>query len=291
MMLSVLMSVFNEERYIQEAIDSILSQEVDFEIEICIVDDLSTDNTYEFVKNFYKNERRIKLFKNTQKGKVFAFNYAYERAKGDYYILFAGDDILVQGSLKKRIQPLIGGTLSIVSLCKLKTFSKKVEFDGVVSPKNPDKGAFTGGCMAINKTFAKKIFPIPTVLANEDSWIICCFEYFTDIKIIHVPIIGINYRIHENNSVPRDGSFDNKNIFLHRRFIAYSVFLEKYRTDLNEKNINSLEALVAAENLRYQNNTVSILLMSNVPFKKRARMVLYSNRFLFWIYNRFFTFL
>ena len=53
-MLSVGMLTYNHEKYIAQAIDSILMQEVNFDYEIVIADDCSTDNTREIILDYQK---------------------------------------------------------------------------------------------------------------------------------------------------------------------------------------------------------------------------------------------
>ena len=57
LMLSVGMLTYNHEKYIAQAIDSILMQEVNFEYEIVIADDCSTDNTREIILDYQKIPR------------------------------------------------------------------------------------------------------------------------------------------------------------------------------------------------------------------------------------------
>ena len=52
---SVLMLTYNHEKYIEEAINGVLMQECDFNVELIIADDNSPDNTETIVKNFIKN--------------------------------------------------------------------------------------------------------------------------------------------------------------------------------------------------------------------------------------------
>ncbi len=60
---SVVVSCYNQEGYIEECLDSILSQNIDFECEIIVSDDCSTDKTQEKLRAYAaKHPGRIKLF-------------------------------------------------------------------------------------------------------------------------------------------------------------------------------------------------------------------------------------
>ena len=94
---SVLISAYNEEKYILECIDSIINQTYK-NIEIIVIDDGSTDNTLRILKSF--NDNRLKIFSQKNKGRVFSRNRALSLATGKYVILQDADD----WSDKRRIE-------------------------------------------------------------------------------------------------------------------------------------------------------------------------------------------
>lgn len=95
---SVLMPAYNVEKYIYDAIDSILNQTYK-DIELIIVDDGSTDKTVDIIRSF--NDRRIKLYKNEKNmGLPYTRNRLLELANGEYIAIMDSDDI----SHKKRIE-------------------------------------------------------------------------------------------------------------------------------------------------------------------------------------------
>lgn len=97
-LISIIMSVYNEEKYISAAILSILNQtEKDFEL--IIFDDNSTDGTIEIVKNI--KDSRIYLIKNVKNmGLTSNLNRGLHLAKGKYIARMDGDDI----SLPRRLE-------------------------------------------------------------------------------------------------------------------------------------------------------------------------------------------
>ena len=93
-MVSVVVLTYNHEKYIKQALDSILMQKVNFDYEILIGDDASVDNTIEILKE-YKNKypNVIKLFLN--KSNLGATRNAYNlliNANGKYLASCEGDD-------------------------------------------------------------------------------------------------------------------------------------------------------------------------------------------------------
>lgn len=95
-LVSIVCTAYNHEKYIADAIESFLMQEMDFEYEILIHDDASTDRTPEIIKQYEsKYPDLIKPIYQTEnqysKGvKIWHFNM--ERAKGKYIAVCEGDD-------------------------------------------------------------------------------------------------------------------------------------------------------------------------------------------------------
>lgn len=92
-LVSVIMPVYNVDKYIDEAISSLVRQDYG-KIEIIIVDDCSTDDTYSKIKKWTEIDDRIKVFRNDENKKICkTLNLALTKAKGQYVIRADGDDI------------------------------------------------------------------------------------------------------------------------------------------------------------------------------------------------------
>ncbi|MBN8702665.1 MAG: glycosyltransferase family 2 protein [Bacteroidetes bacterium] len=102
--ITVLMPVFNSEKYLREAIDSILSQSyTDFEL--IVIDDGSTDNSNKIIRSF--TDKRIRLIENTTNlGLISTLNKGFSLAKGNYIARMDADDISLPNRLKKQISYL-----------------------------------------------------------------------------------------------------------------------------------------------------------------------------------------
>ena len=91
--LSVHILTYNSERYIKDALDSVLKQKTNFPIEIIIGDDASTDNTYSILKSYSYKYSFIKLKQNKQNlGILKNFKTTLDRCSGEYVFDLAGDD-------------------------------------------------------------------------------------------------------------------------------------------------------------------------------------------------------
>lgn len=91
--ISILIPVKNEEAFIEECLHSI--QEQTFEDwEAWVVDDHSTDETFEIVEELSRKDSRIRVVKNEGKGIIQALKTAYQRSTGQFITRMDGDDIM-----------------------------------------------------------------------------------------------------------------------------------------------------------------------------------------------------
>jgi glycosyltransferase involved in cell wall biosynthesis len=91
---SVLIATYNQLQYIEKAIESVLSQETEYEYEIIISDDCSTDGTQEILSKFKNNHPdKIKLILNeTNQGINTNYFSALKACKGEFIFFCEGDD-------------------------------------------------------------------------------------------------------------------------------------------------------------------------------------------------------
>ncbi len=93
-LVSICMTTYNHEKYIKQAVDSILNQEMKFRYELVICDDASTDLTQQILLENYSNIEHVKLRlreRNTGGGCTNGYD-AIQEAKGKYLYLCEGDD-------------------------------------------------------------------------------------------------------------------------------------------------------------------------------------------------------
>ncbi len=99
---SVLMIAFNAEKYISEAIESILKQTYG-NFEFIIIDDCSWDNTLNIIRKYCKIDKRIRLHQNKINMQIAkSRNIAINLAKGEYIAWQDSDDISIAQRLEKQ---------------------------------------------------------------------------------------------------------------------------------------------------------------------------------------------
>lgn len=98
--ISVVIPVHNSQDYLPICLDSLLNQTfTDFEV--LLMENFSTDNTYQVAENYTKKDSRIRLFKLDKKGLCNARNEGIKRAIGDYIIFMDNDDIVSKDHLEE----------------------------------------------------------------------------------------------------------------------------------------------------------------------------------------------
>lgn len=106
MKVSVLMSVYNGECYLQESISSILNQTFS-DFEFIIIDDCSTDSTWSILQHNSKQDPRIFLVNNSENlGLIKSLNKGLKLAKGSYIARQDADDISLPQRLEREVEIL-----------------------------------------------------------------------------------------------------------------------------------------------------------------------------------------
>jgi len=99
---SVIMSVFNGEKFLSETIDSVLNQSFrDFEF--VIVDDGSTDATADILSKYVLRDGRIRVLGDGNRGRAASLNLAISLANGKYVANTDADDVSMPGRLEEQV--------------------------------------------------------------------------------------------------------------------------------------------------------------------------------------------
>ncbi len=189
--ISVIIPAYNTEKYIAKCLDSILAQEIN-NMEVIVIDDGSTDNTYQIVKQYSCKYPEIKLFKQKNLKISAARNNGLKKASGKYVIFIDSDDYLEKNMFKQMYTRIEedNSDLCICGINKLFTNRKEIEVesclknsddiiaDYLIKHKEMDVGIW-------NKMFRKKI------IDNNNI----CFEnghFFEDTLFVFKYICHIN---------------------------------------------------------------------------------------------------
>jgi len=282
---SVVIAAKDEQIHVAEAVRSILEQQ-GVRFELVFVDDGSTDQTGAIVAEIATWHTNLQLVCNPGKGKVSAFNYGVSLAQGAWVCIFAGDDVMPAGSLAARWQAVkeVASDSPVVGLCRLVTMSEVKSQDGVVVPKDPNRGGLTGVSYLMDQRALEELFPVPESLPNEDTWLETGVLHF-NLTLVHSGVIGCKWRVHSGNSINMLVPYSEFNRRITPRMRAYSLFLEEQGAALSQESRRRLQAKVECEEGRKSGNLVRILRSGASPVDK-LRAISLSNRLMYEVRRR-----
>ena len=102
-LISVILPVYNGEKYLKEAIESILNQTYT-NFEFIIIDDGSKDSSLEIIKEYEKEDERIVVVSRENKGLIATLNEGIEKAKGKYIARMDQDDISLPNRFEEQLK-------------------------------------------------------------------------------------------------------------------------------------------------------------------------------------------
>lgn len=105
-LISVIIPCYNSEKWIKECLQSVINQ-VYKNLEIIVVDDGSTDNTAQIIRNFTDN--RLKYFYKKNEGASATRNFGIEQSKGNWISFLDSDDYWLPDKIEKQIQLTFSG--------------------------------------------------------------------------------------------------------------------------------------------------------------------------------------
>lgn len=218
MFLSVLVDTYNQQSLIEKALRSVLEQDYPQDrFEIIVVDDGSTDNTPEIVRQF---EPRVRLVRKKNGGQASAFNAGIPLCRGDVIVFLDGDDWWAQGKLM-RVADVFSAdpSLGMLGHAFIESFA-----DGSERAIKPATSAnfrldsasnanyfrlsrcyFGTSRLALRANLARKILPVPESLIFEaDEYLFTMAPAFESGLVLPDPLT--HYRVHPGNLFLAAGS-------------------------------------------------------------------------------------
>lgn len=240
--ISVVMSVYNGEKYLREAIESILNQTY-MDFEFIIIDDCSTDHTWQIITSY--TDSRIKAIQNKQNMKLpSSLNIGLGMARGDYIARMDADDIALPDRFEKQIKYLekytdvavIGGSFQIINEFGEDICIKKALCDELLEKYYfmPSPIAHPTAMLRKSMTVDKGFFYDEkyTSAQDYDLWMRIAQKY----KINNIPDVVLKYRVH-TNSISKKRSDEQKNnaanILI--RSLPVCISVEEARAILRQK--------------------------------------------------------
>jgi cellulose synthase/poly-beta-1,6-N-acetylglucosamine synthase-like glycosyltransferase/predicted deacetylase len=181
-MVSIVLPAYNEEKTIAKSIERGLSQRYKGSIEIIVIDDGSTDRTYEIAKTYadiHPNVRVIRLEKN--QGKSNALNMGFAQAKGELSVFSDTDSVLAPEAISRMVShfkdPQVGMVAGMVIIGNEKNLITRLQqIEYLLSQtlirfcQSSQKNVLIcpGACTAVRTDIARKI-PVTDRTITEDA--------------------------------------------------------------------------------------------------------------------------
>lgn len=242
--ISVIMSVYNAEKYVGQAIDSILNQTFT-EFEFLILDDGSGDSSWDIISAY--TDSRIFVFKQQNQGINASRNFLIQQATADFIALLDADDIAMPDRLQQQY-----GYMQQHPNCAV--VGMQAEKFGV------DTGILKGfNSKFINKTandilYNHKIFVIdPSYMIRKSTLSQLDRPYKTDVysldsnlwrrlsymgRIDNIDKIGIKYRIHKNSY-----SYDKQVVLKQSVFFSIVAVYEQYKNNMTDAELSEYDKI------------------------------------------------
>ena len=115
--ISVIVPVYNTEKYLPKCLDSLVNQTLK-DIEIIIVNDGSPDNSQKIIDDYVKKYKNIKAFEKKNGGLSDARNYGIKKASGEYIAFLDSDDYVTVDMYEKMYKKAISQHFDMV-VCDL----------------------------------------------------------------------------------------------------------------------------------------------------------------------------
>ncbi len=271
-LVSVILPVYNGEKYIAEALNSIVNQSYK-NLEILVINDGSTDHTESIIKSIA--DQRIRLINNIEnKGLVFSLNKGIELSSGKYIARMDADDIAMSERIELQLQKFEGNKDLIIC-------GTGINFFGSLNFKRPTIKNFL-------ITLIDSHFAHPSVMIEKSLLIKSNLKYDTNVKLYfedyvlwneilkyhnyrlncfeNIDISLLNYRTHESQFSLTTKAKANPSIIYYRRkftqdfFKFYNLSIDFEQKSAFEilKNVEkNKEAIFNTLNKHYPSNDVS----------------------------------
>jgi glycosyltransferase involved in cell wall biosynthesis len=195
-LVSVVVTAFDEEPFIEEALESVLSQTY-APVEVIVVDDGSTDRTAEIAQDY-----GVQVLRQANRGVAAARNAGVSGARGEYWTVFDADDVMPRERLELQVaelerRPELGMVFGLT--------------EAFVTPGEPrpphwnpiwDDGPFTGcaGTMLARRALFSLVGPYDEALQRSADldWIVRARDL--GVAATNIDALTLRYRIHPGNA-------------------------------------------------------------------------------------------
>jgi glycosyltransferase involved in cell wall biosynthesis len=245
---TAIIDTYNHERFIEEAVMSVLGQ--DFpraDTEILVIDDGSTDRTPEILRKF---EPHVRVLRKENGGQASAFNASIPEAQGEFIALLDGDDWWPTNKLSRVMETFSREPeLGAVGHGESVVYSDGRQLLHVLHESHRFRANNLSGarlyrlfksCFGTSRTTAKKdlllrVLPVPEALTVEaDEYLSAMFSVLSDVRVL--PEALVYYRLHDANGFQLQINDPSRT---RRKQMVLHALAGELRKDLRELNVDN----------------------------------------------------
>ena len=234
--ISILLPTYNGQLYIREAIESVIKQ-IFKDWELIIVDDCSSDNTLDIIKEYEKLDSRIRVIHNEVNKKLPAsLNIGFSYAKGEYFT-WTSDDNLYLPSALYRMNLYLDENPDEIMVCtgySIIDENKKVLYNAErYDSDNMFINNYVGACFLYRNCVLEDVGVYNTskfLVEDYEYWLRILFEYG---NIGYIDDVLYYYRTHKGSlTTQKKKEIHNKLLELRKEYLLQIVYNLRKRKDL-----------------------------------------------------------
>ncbi|WP_051560558.1 glycosyltransferase family 2 protein [Clostridium beijerinckii] len=306
--LSIIIPIYNVEKYLRNCLDSVINQTLD-SIEIIMVNDGSTDNSGRICEEYNRKYANIRLISQRNKGLGAARNEGIRHARGRYIGFVDSDDYILKDMYKEMLSVAMGDDLDLI-ICAVKMYyeeSKKqriieniINEENIIARKELIKHILSRKiqCFAWNKIYKRELFD--GIKYEEGVYYEDMFTMYNialrckKAKVITKPFYI--YRQRENNITSKvslkhindfnlavekvsnkfiNGEFYDNNLLMAFNIISLNTSLDLYIRQKNFTNKEIYKDYKEVYNGFQKYNLLEIIINKYIPFKYKKNYILF----------------
>lgn len=263
-LVSIVMSVYNAEKYLSQAIDSILTQTYK-NIEFIIIEDCSTDNSVEIINEFAKIDSRIKVIRKYENKAMSGFienlNIGISEAKGKYIARMDADDICYQHRLEKQVDFLEKNKDIFIVGSQMDLIDEDNNVIGEMIAECDNQSIYEKMLTRIQLYHPAIMFRNENVFYREKIWYCEDYDLYLRMMCEGKKMANINQKLLKyrllNSSISRKNTKVVKYMFLSKIFEMYN---ERKKSDSPNDSYDEIEVenYLNILNLSYRNSLADL---------------------------------
>ncbi|CEN53975.1 glycosyltransferase family 2 protein [Capnocytophaga canis] len=261
-LVSVLIPCYNVEKYVEEAVTSIINQTYD-KLEIILIDDGSTDGTTNLLKKITKQDKRIVFVQNDKNiGLIDTLNKGLQICSGKYVARMDSDDISLPQRIEKQVRFLEKNKDIGIVGSYIQFFGEK---KGIWRMETEDRliksSLFYNTCFAHPSVMFRNEVVKKNQLKYDKKYIHAedyklWYDFSKCTKMANLPVVLLKYRINKNQVSQKFNDIQQEITVLIRRMIVNDFCVKsKISLDIDNISIEQIRSIdrknVATSDLKY----------------------------------------